>query len=224
MGHILELSIKQTDCPHPILTSKIKGLSIIVLNTIRSEDGRQTNFSIFHSPSVEKTRDAIKKLKNFPKLEVQEVIGSKGQLFSAIYTFPSTSAFHRLTLKGFRLYPIIARDGVEKWFFYQENDEEKSFTWVNDSTTTLVDGRRLSVSEFYDFYVQLFLGIWMDSQQNNLSELDGLILGNAIKAGYFNWPRDLTLSDLSKRLSLPKTTLAYHLRKVEKLMFMRSLQ
>ncbi|MEM0136730.1 MAG: hypothetical protein QXU18_16125, partial [Thermoplasmatales archaeon] len=137
MGHILELSIKQTDCPHPILTSKVKGLSIIVLNTIRNEN-TQTNFSIFHSPSVEKTRDAIRKLKNFPNVEVQEVIGSKGQLFSAIYTFPSTSAFYRLSFKGFRLYPIIARDGIEKWFFYLENDDEKSFSWVNDSTTTLV--------------------------------------------------------------------------------------
>ncbi|MGC8644797.1 MAG: helix-turn-helix domain-containing protein [Thermoplasmata archaeon] len=223
MGHILELSIKQTDCPHPILTSKIKGLSIIVLNTIRNTDGTQTNFSIFHSSSVEKTRDAIRKLKNFPNVEVQEVIGSKGQLFSAIYKFPSTSAFHRLSLKGFRLYPIIARDGIEKWYFYLEKEDERSFSWVNDSTTTLVDGRRLSVSEFYDFYVQLFLGIWMDSQHNNLSELDGLILENAIKAGYFNWPRSLTLSDLSKKLSLPKTTLAYHLRKVEKVMFVRSL-
>ncbi|WP_171823377.1 helix-turn-helix domain-containing protein [Thermogymnomonas acidicola] len=34
--------------------------------------------------------------------------------------------------------------------------------------------------------------------------------------GYFDWPRRVSLSEMSKRLNVPRTTLTYRIRKAER--------
>ncbi|MCL4448007.1 MAG: helix-turn-helix domain-containing protein [Thermoplasmatales archaeon] len=217
MGRVLELSISQTDCPHPVLTARMKGLSILVMNTVRLNENRQLNFSIFRAPNQKSTKEAINMLSKFPGLEIREVVGIKKQLFSAIYSFPTTSALHRLSEFGLRLYPIYANNGIEKWFYHLSDENVAPLlTSINDETTKLIKWRKLSVSEFYETYTQLFLDIWRVHQVEDLPPSNRQILERAVLAGYYDWPRKISLTTLSANLSLPKATLSYRLRKAEK--------
>lgn len=223
MGRILELSISQTDCPHPVLTSKMKGLSILVMNTVRLSESEQLNFSIFRAPNQKATKEAIEMLARFPRLRIHEVVGIKRQLFSAIYSFPTTSAFHRLSEFGFRLYPLFSSEGIEKWFFHMSNEKlAPLLTSINDESTKLVEWRKLSISEFYETYTQLFLDIWRIHRAEELPPSNRQILEKAVLAGYYDWPRNISLSSLSKSLGLPKATLSYRLRRAEKELFIQA--
>ena len=222
MGRILELSITQTDCPHPVITAKMKGLSILVMNTVKLSENVQINFSIFRAPNQKNTKEAIRMLSKFPRLEIHEVVGIKKQLFSAIYSFPTTSALHRLSVFGFRLYPLFANNGIEKWFYHLTNENiTPLLSTINDETTKLVEWRKLSISEFYETYTQLFQDIWRIHQVEDLPPPNRQILEKAVKSGYYDWPRKISLSALSETLSLPKTTLSYRLRRAEKELFIQ---
>ena len=102
------------------------------------------NFSIFRAPNQKSTKEAINMLSKFPGLEIREVVGIKKQLFSAIYSFPTTSALHGLSEFGLRLYPIYANNGIDKWF---NNLSDKNvaplLTSINDETTKLIEWRKL---------------------------------------------------------------------------------
>ncbi len=222
VGRILELSISQTDCPHPVLTSRMRGLSILVMNTVRVSKNVQMNFSIFRAPNQKGTKEAINMLSKFPELEIHEVVGIKKQLFSAIYSFPTTSALYRLSEFGFRLYPLFAKDGLEKWFYHlTEENITPLLSSINDETTKLVEWRKLSISEFYETYTHLFLDMWRIHQVEDLPASNRQILEKAVLEGYYDWPRKISLSGLSDDLMLPKATLSYRLRKAEKELFMQ---
>lgn len=47
------------------------------------------------------------------------------------------------------------------------------------------------------------------------------ILERAVLAGYYDWPRKISLTTLSANLSVPKATLSYRLRKAEKELMMQ---
>jgi hypothetical protein len=81
--------------PPPVLNARMKGLSILVMNNVRLRENKQLNFSIFRTPNKKSTKEAIDVLSNFTCLEISEVVGMKKHLFSAIYSFPTTSSFHR---------------------------------------------------------------------------------------------------------------------------------
>lgn len=46
------------------------------------------------------------------------------------------------------------------------------------------------------------------------AEID--IMKNAVSGGYYNWPRDLDLKDMSTNNRISKVTALYHIRKAEK--------
>tara|TARA_Y100000310_G_C20682421_1_gene816755 strand:+ start:677 stop:1054 length:378 start_codon:yes stop_codon:yes gene_type:complete len=48
-----------------------------------------------------------------------------------------------------------------------------------------------------------------------LTDTEKHCLKNAIKWGYYDFPRKINLQELSKQLGKPRTTLSYHLRRSE---------
>ena len=60
-------------------------------------------------------------------------------------------------------------------------------------------------------------GHWKESMvtRADLSHEQRTVLEAAIDAGYYQTPRDVTLEELSERLSMPRSTLRYRLRRAE---------
>ena len=65
MVNIYSISIKQHDCPHTFVTSRIHDLTIFIMNTIDYSKKYQKTLSIFYSKTAEDLKDTIKILNEY---------------------------------------------------------------------------------------------------------------------------------------------------------------
>lgn len=221
MVYILDLKITQVDCPHASISRKFKDLNILILNTSITPEGYQRIFSIFYSNEKGTVENAFNEFISYNKIKDVEVISKKENIISAIYSMPQTSAFSNLSSKGFRLHPIKVSMGQEEWFYvyYNDYDTHMNFDFVNDTSTKLLKGEKLSTNEFFERYISIFSEIGLIDMLSNLDSRDIALFYNALNMGYFDWPRKVNLSELSAYSTLSKSTLSYHLRKIEKVIF-----
>ena len=221
MVNVYNILIGQDDCPHTLITSHVPGLIIYVMNTSDDANNYQKTFSIFISKNKEDLKAALDELKNYPNIRDLDLLGRKENMMSLIYSFPKTSAFRNVRKLGFRMHPVVIRNGQERWFFVSDAHDllTRGKTLLNDHVTRLLTIKRLTTNEFINAYTKLFNSIWkmkIDSQTGgNGSE----IISEALKAGYYDWPRQSNLSELSKSINVPRTTLTYKIRKLEKKVF-----
>ena len=221
MVNVYNILIGQDDCPHTLITSHVPGLIIYVMNTSDEANSYQKTFSIFISKNKEDLRIALDELKNYPNIKDLDLLGRKENMMSLIYSFPKTSAFRNVRKIGFRMHPVVIRNGQENWFFVTDVNDltSRGKSLLTDHVTRLFTIKRLTTNEFINAYTKLFNSIWrmkIDSQTGgNGSE----IISEALKAGYYDWPRQSNLSELSKSINVPRTTLTYKIRKLEKKVF-----
>lgn len=221
MVNVYQITIGQDDCPHTLITGQIKSLVIYVMNTSDSGNNYQKIFSIFISKSGEDLREALCHLKDYPDIQDIELLGKKENMMSLIYSFPKTSAFRNVKKIGFRLHPVVVRDGREKWFFVSASRDmlTKGKHLLNDHVTKLISLKRLTTNEFINTYTGLFNTIWKMKIDGETGGNGSEIISRALDAGYYDWPRGSSLTTLSKSVDMPRSTLTYRLRKLEKKVF-----
>lgn len=221
MVNVYNVTVGQDDCPHTLITSKIKSLTIYVMNTSDEPNGYQKTFSIFITNDENDMKEALNQLEHYPGLKGIYVLGKKKNIISLAYTFPKTSAYRSVSRIGFRLHPIVIRNGIETWFFVSEtadllNDGKQL---LNDSVTRVSTLKRLTTNEFINSYSKLFNGLWRIRLDSQTGGKGTELISEALKAGYYDWPRQSSLTELSKSIKVPRTTLTYKIRKVEKKIF-----
>jgi predicted DNA binding protein len=214
---ISEITVKQNDCPH-IETSQIfKKLYILIMHT--SFDGsRQTMFSFFYSPSEEKLDEALRYFSSRPQIKNFTVISKQGAMANLFYTSDATSMYNKLGNIGFRIHPVVVHNGVEKWFYISNGSPLKAEA-INDENTTVLSIQSISQKKFISDYPSIFYQLNLMNIINRLSETESTILLTAMDNGYFEWPRRINMSELSKKLQIPKSTLSYHFRSIERKTF-----
>lgn len=221
MVNVYNVTIGQDDCPHTYITSKVKDLVIYIMNTSDEANCYQNTFSIFLSKNEEGMQEALNHLKNYPDIRDINILGKKENMMSLTYSFPKTSAYKNVRKIGFRLHPVVVKDGIEKWFFVSEEStltgEGKSM--LEDHVTRVTSTKRLSTNDFISSYSKLFNGMLKLRLDNQTGGNGSEILSEALKSGYYDWPRQSSLSQLSKSINLPRSTLTYKIRKLEKRIF-----
>lgn len=220
MPNIYYASIEQNDCPHTLLTSKHKGLTIFIMNAYKTGSMQQT-FSLFYSPSKDIISSSLTDLGTYPGMTDVVIMGKKNNLVSLAYSFPRTSAYKTVSSLGFRIHPVIVKDGIEKWFFISSSDEVTNMIKekLSDGKTRLISIEKLTTDEFVSEYSKFMVEFWKTRAVNDVDPVNADILDKAVRAGYYNWPRKVSISELSKEIKLPRTTLTYKLRKAEKNLF-----
>lgn len=221
MVNVYNVTIGQDDCPHTYITSKIPDLMIFIMNTSDDTGGYQKTFSIFISKNEEELSEALSMLKKYPNVRDISILGVKGTTMSLTYSFPRTSAYKSIRKIGFRLHPVVIRGGQEKWFFVSGEDNVLTETKhrLNDTVTKLISLKRLTTHDFINSYSKLFNEIWKIRIDSQTGGKGSQIIAEALRAGYYDWPRQSSLSNLSKSINMPRSTLTYRLRKVEKKVF-----
>jgi predicted DNA binding protein len=196
------------------------GVRVFIMNT-QLEGNMQRAFSVIYSKKDGEVSAAIRTLEKYPGLKCMNVMGIQGNLASLTYKFPQTSAFSTVNVMGFRMHPVVVKGGVEKWFFVSSREDIQSSVKqrLNEDKTKLISMKRLSTDEFMKEYSRILTEFWSINVLHSSGESDGSLLEEAMEAGYFEWPRKLSLSELSDKLKIPRTTLTYRLRKVEKSIF-----
>ncbi len=221
MVNVYNVTIGQDDCPHTFITGMVKDLVIYIMNTSDEPNGYQNTFSIFLSKDEKGMRQALNHLKNYPDIREINILGKKENMMSLTYSFPRTSAYKNVKKIGFRLHPVVVRDGIERWFFVSEEanllGDGKSM--LEDQLTRVSSIKRMSTNDFISSYSKLFNGMLKLRLDNQTGGNGSEILSEALRAGYYDWPRQSSLSQLSKSINVPRSTLTYKIRKLEKRIF-----
>jgi len=127
------------------------------------------------------------------------------------YSLPVVDSFHASVLdrRIFSLKPQIGQNGTELWTL-ASSDKKALLGLVKKVNSP--DGKTgielLSIRrEDPNFFAQGAL--------NSLTDLQRTALLAAYREGYYEYPRNVDLKKLAKKLGVPRTTLTEHLRKAE---------
>lgn len=213
--NIFEVEVTQTDCPHVHTSSKFPGTYILIMNT-EDLSGTQTMFSIFYSADSTQLAEALKYFSEQPEVSDFILTSRKENIASVMYKTHKTSLFKKVTMTGFRIHPVVVHRGVERWFVICGGGENLDEEFINDNFTIVLSLKRLATFEFFEKYLAGLYGLNFIDIFSEISDEDRNILSKAVENGYFDWPRRIKLSDLGKNLNIPKSTLSYHVRKIEK--------
>ncbi len=215
---LIEITLTQNDCPHIELTKEFSDITIYVFNTV-SVNQYEKLFSIFYSINKETLDKALNKFSNNKKVRNFQIISKKNNLAALTYFIIKTAAYKKIETVGFRLHPLTIHNGIEKWFFLDESSNEISYKELlskfNDENTSIVSILELTTKNFLDEFLKNISFINFN-KLDILDDEDKELLSMLIKAGYFEWPRKVSLTYLSKNLNIPKSTISYRIRKLEK--------
>ncbi|MEL9914569.1 MAG: helix-turn-helix domain-containing protein [Thermoplasmata archaeon] len=214
---ISEILVKQKDCPHTETSEKFWDLFILIMHT--TYDGsRQNMFSFFYSSDESNLENAIKFFASRSQISNLTVISKQNRIANLFYSSVPTSMFRKLNNIGFRVHPVVVHKGIEKWFFIN-NENPVRADEINDENTRVVSIQTISQKKFFLDYSAIFYELNLMNVINRISEVETRVISSAIELGYFEWPRKINLSKLGMKLGIPKSTLSYHFRSIEKKMF-----
>ncbi len=213
-----EVEITQTDCPHVSTTQRYPSLRIIIMGTEVS--GRYERlFSVFSSPSRRDLREALNFFQKDNRVKDFELLSSESSVAMAFYLIRKTSMFRKISEIGLRIHPVVAKGGRERWYLISGHSKEDIRTFVRDESTKILFMRRKKPTEiFRSFYTEVRYLMPALSISDKLSQREIELLHAAQERGFFSWPRRTNLTNLSQVLDIPKSTLSYHFRAMEKKM------
>lgn len=213
---IWKIEITQTDCPMVDTTKMFSNTFILMVNTQIIDEKFQYLFSLVSSPTAKELGDAIKFLSFHPKVYHFTLLSKFRNVAIASYRMTQTSMYRKTESLGFRLHPILVMNGNERWFFVNDAGREISESLINDKFTKVLKIERLSQERFSLEYPWIFYKFYMTALLKGFSEKDVKFLKLASEQGFFDWPRATTLTELSNKMELPKSTLSYRVRKLQK--------
>ncbi|MBI5036089.1 helix-turn-helix domain-containing protein [Candidatus Micrarchaeota archaeon] len=169
------------------------------------KDGKTylSRVAMFFGKDADKFIDVIR---SDPRLTVDEIDGR--QVF---FTMPVTNVFHTLIMKRgvFFVKPVIAEKGVEHWTVgaHRKEDLKKLYERINSL-------KPKAWAEWVSLKKER-LDLFTPNAVERLSEKQKWAFEQAVKNGYYTYPRKISLQDLAKQLKVPNTTMRIHLRKAE---------
>ncbi len=213
---IWKIEITQNDCPMVDTTRIFSNTFILMVNTQIIDEKFQYLFSLVSSSTAKELGDAIRFLSVHPRVYNFILLSKFRNVAIASFRTTQTSMYRKTESLGFRLHPILVINGKERWFFVNDTGKEITESYINDKFTNVLKIERMSQEQFSLEYPWIFYKLYMTALLKGFSEKDARFLRLASEQGFFDWPRATTLTELSSRMKLPKSTLSYRVRKLQK--------
>lgn len=215
---IWEIEITQTDCPNVDTTRNFVDTTLLIMNT-QVSNGLMEMLVIMYSDSADELSDALRFLSSHTRVSEFSLISKKGQLAMLHYKMIQTSMFMKSNRYGFRLHPIVIRNGKEKWFCLYDSSKVVAAEDFNDECTKVINLKQLTHDDFFADYPVALMSINSGKVTGTLTFEEIELLRTAYQEGFFDWPRRVNLTTLSKKLSTSKSRLSYHFRSIERKVF-----
>lgn len=144
-----------------------------------------------------------------PRYEVHHVDGN--YVFFSIPLDPQSISYHALVLdeKTFFVRPFILRGGFEYWTV--ASWDKKALTRLYKKLEKTGEKSNMALLSIKNSPIDLFVP---DALQQ-LGTVQARVLREAVREGYYGYPRKTSLKTLSKKLGVSPATLREHLRKAE---------
>ncbi len=210
-----ELIITQTDCPNIETTETFENTCILLMNT-ESFGKYQDIFAIIYSTEKQELNSALKFLSSHRRISNFNLISKKSGIAMVFYRMQQTSMFRKTSKLGFRIHPILVGKGREKWFYINSGLKPLTEKDVNDKFTTIISMNSIAQEEFFRQYPASFNRLNMAHMMAMLSGDEVKLISTINELGFFDWPRGASLTQLSNKMKMSKSTLSYHVRGVEK--------
>ena len=210
-----ELNITQNDCPNVETTESHKNTCILIMNT-EVVGNYQDIFSIIYSTETDELNSALQFLSAHRRISNFNLISKRKNIAMAFYRMVQTSMFRKTAKLGFRIHPILVGMGKEKWFYINSGEEPLTEEDVNDEFTTIISMDSIAQEEFFLQYPATFNRLNTAHMMTMLSGDEVRLINTINELGFFDWPRGASLTQLSRKMKMSKSTLSYHVRGVEK--------
>lgn len=115
---------------------------------------------------------------------------------------------------GFPIFPVVIGSGIENVTCIVPTREMGELILQNIERKNHVDDyviSRLTQEDLASFLNRNYVPLY-----GQLTTMEFEILRSAVSNGYYQWPREYNLEDISKRFNIRKPTVLYHLRNAEK--------
>ncbi|MEM3852636.1 MAG: helix-turn-helix domain-containing protein [Methanomassiliicoccales archaeon] len=213
---IWELKITQKDCPMIDTTKAFPSVFILMMNTEILNNSCQYLFSIIGSNERTSLAQAVKFLASHERVTEFNLISKSKNLAIANYTMKQTSMYSKASKIGFRLHPVLVARGTERWFFVTDSGKDIAKEYVEDEWTTLLEMRKMTQDEFSREYSSIFFKFYVSNMLRGFDPEDAKLMKDAIKEGFFDWPRGQSLTELSRKMNVPKSSMSYRIRRIVK--------
>jgi predicted DNA binding protein len=153
--------------------------------------------------------ELLRRLAEDPRLVSKHADGA--QLF---YTLRAKDAFHELLFDKtiFFTKPILVRNGFEYWSV--ASWDKNHLTALYERVKSLEKQKKalIEMTEVREEPLDLFL----PNVLSRLTDKQREAVASAVRNGYYEYPRRVSLEALARKLGVPRTTLQSHLRKAER--------
>ncbi len=115
---------------------------------------------------------------------------------------------------GFPIFPVVIGSGIENVTCIVPSREMGELILQNIERKNHVDDyiiSRLTQEDLASILNRNYVPLY-----GQLTTMEFEILRSAVSNGYYQWPREYNLEDISKRFNIRKPTVLYHLRNAEK--------
>jgi len=190
--------------------SRIPGVTVYVQGIALTGDEATTLAYISIPPDKKVYEAALEELRKHPEVIDYQILSKKNYSLTVAIT-KNLCEFYRYTLDSGRLtfFPYVHLSGRRRFFILSAEDASRVRTNLSKHGQILsFEKVPLSVAlrETEELIVKM-------SFSEVLSPLQKSVLLEALKLGYYDWPRKITLTELADRLGISKATLSEHLRR-----------
>ena len=211
-----EIVVTQKDCPHILTSKRFRQLYITVMGT-EIIGKYQKILSVFSFSNSQQVDQALRFIQNIDTVKDFELLSRESRVATALYRIPQTSMFKSVSQGGLRIHPMVIHNGFERWHIVTSEIKSTLYSRINDEFTRIISIRKKKPTDVFKLvYNQARYLIPTFGLVNRLSKDEIELVKIALQSGFFSWPRSSNLTSLSKKLGIPKSTLSYRLRIIDK--------
>lgn len=193
--------------------SKLPGVDVQIHSIVRAQDKAHTLVKL----------SLLDPRKLFPRVietvsKREEVIGykilQKKDTSCTILLTKNMCDFYEYTIASERhtFFPYAIRKGVRKFYIMTTEDYEELELALKRYGVVL----SLEKTTFQEALRETALLLSTGLARDSLTPLQRKALNEALRKGFFDWPRRISLEELSRELGISKVTLSEHLRRGER--------
>lgn len=216
----LNLDMRQYDCPFIATTDEVDVSFSAVqwqLDTNREKLEVRLIVQGEDRPTVENGLQTLQNHRNMDEIELQSKKDNVARITSVIEQTNAMETIQRND--GYITGPFQIEDGSERWHVGFDNDDEadRTLSELERSNEFTVEARdEFNTTTLFDLLENSNSIRHLLDGCRSLTETEQETLTTAATEGYYNTPRETTLSDLADQFDISKTAVSMNLRRGER--------
>ena len=218
--YICKIDVEHRGCWGPELTKKYKSLSMTFFCVVNPYENVLNSIVRLNSDSPKNVQDVIEHMISSENiLDIRKI----GVIEGGRKTIKNNNLLFFIKSEKPEIMPLIEKydlipippvrvsHGIEEWILIVNNKKN-----LNKFYNNLKNRANTKIKEFKDFSLDFNLDLDFDPTSSSLiTNKQKEVLRLFYKEGYYDWPRKVTVKEVTEKANLCRSTVQEHLRKAE---------